>query len=403
MTQVMLQQTQILQALLSNQQTGPAGRHSKLADFLRTRPLTFAAANEPLEAEDWLRDTEKKLRLARCSNEDKVDFATHQLKGAAAAWWENYLAARGNDSPVSEEEEEVAASGTAALEAAASATGEHPAPAAAEEIAEVQPDEAEPAWQPIPWDEFKTAFRTNFVPAGTMRLKKNEFRALKQGHLSVNEYLTKFNQLARYAPNDVADEEEKIDRFVEGMREDMRVQLILHDFPSFHHLVNKALVLENEKKTVEVSRKRKMPFQKSQGHFHQKSTFQGSSSFRSSAATPQKSSAPAQKPQGSGFRTLRPAGQPASVNPAAHLHCFACGEKGHFANQCPHRHNPAPKFNAGAAPIQGRTSAPSKSHQTSQASRSTPTQSRGHVNHVTTSGGTELVDPVSQDTGSKKI
>ena len=92
MAQVMFQQTQILQALLSNQQTGPAGRHSKLADFLRTRPLTFAAANEPLEAEDWLRDTEKKLRLARCSDKDKVDFATHQLKGAAAAWWENYLA-----------------------------------------------------------------------------------------------------------------------------------------------------------------------------------------------------------------------------------------------------------------------------------------------------------------------
>ena len=78
MAQVMLQQTQILQALLNNQQTGPAGRNSKLADFLRTRPLTFAAATEPLEAEDWLRDTEKKLRLARCSNEDMVDFATHQ-------------------------------------------------------------------------------------------------------------------------------------------------------------------------------------------------------------------------------------------------------------------------------------------------------------------------------------
>lgn len=90
--------------MLTNQQTGAAGRNSKLADFLRTRPLTFATANEPLEAKDWLRDTEKKLRLARCSNEDKVDFATHQLKGAAAAWWENYIAARGGESPVVDEE-----------------------------------------------------------------------------------------------------------------------------------------------------------------------------------------------------------------------------------------------------------------------------------------------------------
>lgn len=80
-----------------------------------------------------------------------------------------------------------------------------------------------------------------------MQMKKNEFIALKQGHTSVNEYLTKFNQLAHYAPSDVADEEEKIDRFVKGMSEDMRVQLILHDFPSFHQLVNKALILENKK------------------------------------------------------------------------------------------------------------------------------------------------------------
>lgn len=216
-----------------------------------------------------------------------------------------------------------------------------------------------------------------------MRLKKNEFRALKQGHMSVNENLTKFNQLARYAPSDIVDEEEKIDRFVEGMREDMWVQLILHDFSSFHHMVNKALGLENEKKTAEASRKRKMSFQRPQGNFSKKSTFQGSSSFRSSTTVPQKSLAPAPRPQGSGFLTLRPAGQPATVNPAANLHCFAYGEKGHFANQFPWRHNTATKFNTGAAPIQGRTLAPSKSHQTSQASRSTPMQSRGDVNHVT--------------------
>ena len=42
-----------------------------------------------------------------------------------------------------------------------------------------------------------------------MRMKKNKFRALKQNQMSVNEYLAKFNQLARYAPNDVANEEEK--------------------------------------------------------------------------------------------------------------------------------------------------------------------------------------------------
>ena len=380
MTQVMFQQTQILQALLSNQQTGLAGRHSKLADFLRTRPLTFAAANEPLEAEDWLRDTEKKLRLARCSDKDKVDFATHQLKGAAAAWWENYLAARGDDSLVSEEEEE-----PEEPEEVASTTGAQQDPTAViEPVAEVQLEETEPEWQPIPWVEFKAAFRTNFVPAGTMRLKKNEFRALKQNQMTVNEYLTNFNQLARYAPSDVADEEEKIDRFMEGMREDMRVQLILHDFSSFHQLVNKALVLENEKSNAEVSHKRKMAFQMPQGGFPQKTTFQGSSSFQPPVASSQ--GTPVTTPHSSEnvSRAPRSVGQPAAVNPIAHLRCSNCGEKGHFANRCP---QPATReINFRATSAQGQTSAASKSHQTSQASRAvsarSQSQNQGQVNHV---------------------
>ena len=35
-------------------------------------------------------------------------------------------------------------------------------------------------------------------------MKKNEFRELKQGSMSVSEYLNKFTQLSRYAPEDVA-------------------------------------------------------------------------------------------------------------------------------------------------------------------------------------------------------
>ena len=33
----------------------PAHQHSKLSDYMRTRPSTFSHSLEPLEAEDWLR------------------------------------------------------------------------------------------------------------------------------------------------------------------------------------------------------------------------------------------------------------------------------------------------------------------------------------------------------------
>jgi hypothetical protein len=60
----------------------------------------------------------------------------------------------------------------------------------------------------INWPEFRAAFRAHHVPEGVIELKK-EFQDLKQGSKSVNEYVTKFTQLSRYAPHEV-DTDEKI-------------------------------------------------------------------------------------------------------------------------------------------------------------------------------------------------
>ena len=115
-----------------------------------------------------------------------------------------------------------------------------------------------------------------------MHMKRNEFRTLKRGNSSVTEYLTRFNQLARYAQNDIADEEEKLDRFMEGLRDGLRVQLIVHDFQDFQHLINKALLLENERKTFEISGKRKMGTSSGPNPGHR--PFQTGSSSRGSAS-----------------------------------------------------------------------------------------------------------------------
>lgn len=165
-----------------------------------------------------------------------------------------------------------------------------------------------------------------------MRMKKNEFQALKERNMSMNEYLTRFNQLAHYALRDVADKEEKIDCFVEGMHEEMRVQLIIQDHLSFHHLVNKALILENERRMMEASRKQKMAAQRQQGSYSQRSVHQGNPSFRQITAPPPKAPVSALRPSGNVLRTPQPSRQSATTNPAVHLHCFSCGEKGHFTN-----------------------------------------------------------------------
>jgi hypothetical protein len=47
---------------------GNGGRGVSLSDFQNTRPLPFASAAEPMYAEDWLRDTERKLDVVGCNN-----------------------------------------------------------------------------------------------------------------------------------------------------------------------------------------------------------------------------------------------------------------------------------------------------------------------------------------------
>jgi hypothetical protein len=76
-------------------------------------------------------------------NLEKVLLASHQLSDPAADWWVAYVEA--HEEPES-----------------------------------------------INWPEFRAAFRAHHVPQGVIKLKKKEFQDMKQGSMSVNEYVTKF-------------------------------------------------------------------------------------------------------------------------------------------------------------------------------------------------------------------
>jgi hypothetical protein len=57
--------------------------------------------------------------------------------------------------------------------------------------------EAHEEHESINWLEFRAAFRAYHVSQGVIKLKKKEFQNLKQGSMSVNEYITKFTQLKK--------------------------------------------------------------------------------------------------------------------------------------------------------------------------------------------------------------
>jgi hypothetical protein len=90
-----------------------------------------------MDADDWLKTIEKKLQVVQCNNHEKVLFASHQLIGPAADWWDAYVEA-------------------------------HKEPEA------------------INWQEFKNSFKSHHVLLGVMKLRKKEFEDLKQGSMTVS-------------------------------------------------------------------------------------------------------------------------------------------------------------------------------------------------------------------------
>jgi hypothetical protein len=112
----------------------------------------------------------------------------------------------------------------------------------------------------ITWNEFKAHFHNHYVPHGTMKLKKKEFTDLKQGGMTVNEYLNSFIQLSRYATEDISTDKTKQDMFLDGLNDDIQLQLLNTDYADFQPMVDKVVVIESKLKEMEKDGKRKMPF-----------------------------------------------------------------------------------------------------------------------------------------------
>jgi hypothetical protein len=157
LAEVMVRQTELLNLLVQAQQNqqhqqsrgGCDDPHPQVAnyqDFLSTQPPLFHKADEPLDADAWLRTIESKFALlsAPCSDENKALLAAQQLCGTARIWWDHYHA-------------------------------------------------MQPAGHVVTWDEFRTAFRVHHIPEGLVERKFNEFLNLTQGTRTVLQYAQVFN------------------------------------------------------------------------------------------------------------------------------------------------------------------------------------------------------------------
>ena len=68
------------------------------------------------------------------------------------------------------------------------------------------------------WGEFREFFMSKFFPASTRHAKAREFLELKQGSMTVLEYVAKFTELARSGDDYVAINMAKVRKFEDGLK-----------------------------------------------------------------------------------------------------------------------------------------------------------------------------------------
>ena len=87
-------------------------------------------------------------------------------------------------------------------------------------------------------------------------MKKREFCNLRQGNHTVGQYVDEFSKLARYAPDDVATDVAKKEKFLEGLNDELSMQLMVENFNNYQELVDRALMIEGKQQQID-NRKRK--------------------------------------------------------------------------------------------------------------------------------------------------
>ena len=65
-----------------------------------------------------------------------------------------------------------------------------------------------------------------------------------------------FSKLARYAPGDIATDATKQEMFLEGLNDELSMQLMVATFNNYQELVDRALMIEGKQQQIE-SRKSK--------------------------------------------------------------------------------------------------------------------------------------------------
>ncbi|KAK5794804.1 hypothetical protein PVK06_036051 [Gossypium arboreum] len=96
----------------------------------------------------------------------------------------------------------------------------------------------------ITWDLFQKEFQKKYIGEMYIEDKKQEFLTLQQGDMSVIDYEREFSRLSRYASEFIPTEADSCKRFLRGLRDEIKLQLVSQRITEMVDLIERAKMVE---------------------------------------------------------------------------------------------------------------------------------------------------------------
>ena len=96
------------------------------------------------------------------------------------------------------------------------------------------------------WAEFQELFMGKYFPDTARHAKAQEFLELKQGTMTVMDYVARFTELSRFADDYVATDMAKVRRFENGLKLSIRGRIVGLRLQDMDSMVGTALTIERE-------------------------------------------------------------------------------------------------------------------------------------------------------------
>ena len=83
-----------------------------------------------------------------------------------------------------------------------------------------------------------------YFPASARHAKAQEFLELRQGTMTVLEYVARFTELTGFRDDYVATDAAKVRKFKDGLKLSIRSKIVWHNIQDMDSMVSKALIIE---------------------------------------------------------------------------------------------------------------------------------------------------------------